>query len=392
MNIIENLYKRWERQELIKWTVLDLENLETREENKFPGYENYIIDLKKEQIRRKKLKYKDLFSFSEDLKISLDSGLTILEALEISKENTDNIEILIRSEEIKKHLIRGENIATSWAKAFPEEKGEIVNIISLYEESGAINLGFEKIASYLKEKIEYRKKFFKTMYYPFFILALTTGVFIWFINIFIPSMLVMLGDVMSSADYIYIEGIYKKIKIGVNTYALVNGIFIMYLLIAKKGRKKIVKKISHFKVFRKIANIYYLEAFSHYYYYLIKSGFSIIKSLEILKKDDSFVFCKEETESCLRRMKEGHSLNSGMKVYDFIGKKELLKIKKGEIRGTLMESFKNIHVQAQQEKTFYFTEVLSYLEPFMILLAGLVVGLSVYVFYWVLFSYTFTLI
>ncbi len=392
MNIIESLFKTKEKVEIFKWWVFDLEKLETREEKFFPGEEFYIIGVKKEVVYRKKVRDKDLLNFAEDIKVSLSSGLTILEALDISKENTDNNEILLRSEEIKRNLIRGENIATSWKRAFPEEKGEILNMIALYEESGAINLGFEKIANYLKEKIEYKEKFLRTIYYPLFVLFLSSVVFIWFVNFFIPSILVILGDVMDPEDYIQLAIAYKKIKLGVNFSAIFITVFIIYVAIYKEGRKKVIKNLSNFNFLKRIINIFYLEAFSHYFYYLLQSGFSIIKSLDIVRRDDSFSFCKEETEKCIGILKEGHPLSQGMEKYSFINKKELWKIKKGEMRGTLVESFYYIYSQSQKEKRFYLSEILSYLEPFMILAAGVTVGLSVYLFYWILFSYTFTLI
>ena len=392
MNIIESLFKKKEKAEIVKWWVFDLEKLETREKRVFPGQDVFIIGVKREVLYRKKVSYKNLLNFAEDLKVSLNSGLTILEALEISKENTDNNEILLRCEEIKRNLIKGENITTSWKRAFPEEEGEIINIIGLYEESGAIDLGFEKIATYLREKIEYREKLFKTMYYPLFIFLLASAVFIWFVNFFIPSMLLMLADVMNLEEYSYLSSLYRKIKIGVNCSAIFVTAFIIYIFFSKEGRKKVIKKLSYFKFFKKIINIFYLEAFSHYFYYLLQSGFSIIKSLDILKKDSSFNFCREETEKCIKILEDGHPLSQGMEKYDFIGKKELWKIKKGEMRGTLVESFHYIYSLSQKEKRFYFSEIITYLEPLMILAAGVTVGLSVYLFYWILFSYTFTLI
>lgn len=392
MNIIGNLFKEKEKEEIVKWTFFDLGKLETKEEDIFANDERYVVGLKRVKIKRKKVRYKVLLDFVEDLKMSLESGMTILEALEISKDNTENIEIILRIEEIKQNLKRGESIGTAWRNSFPEEEVEIINLISLYEESGAISVGFEKIASYIREKIEFREKLFKTMYYPVFIFFFSVGVFIWFINYFIPSMLLMLKDVMFQADYINIHGIYRKIKMGVNGLVFSTTLFILYFIISKEGKKKILKKISFFSFFRKLINIYYLEVFSHYFYHLIKSGFSIIRSLDILREDESFSFCKKETESCIRIIMEGHPLSQGMGVYDFIGRKELWKIKKGETRGTLVESFYSIHAQVEKEKRFFFNEIISFAEPFMLLAAGVTVGLSVYFFYRILFSYTFTMI
>jgi len=342
--------------------------------------------------RRKKISYKKLQYFAEDLKISLEAGLTILEGLEMIKENTDKKEIIIRSIKMQEYLRNGENITKAWIQTFPEEKGGTANLIGIYEESGAIIEGLEKISSYLKEKINVRKKIFETLYYPFFVLLMAITVVMWFINFFIPSMLEMVGEVLSIEDFFRLEKIFYKIRLGVNISAIFSAFFIICFVFWKEGRKKILRKIAEWKYLGRIIRIYYLESFSHHFYHLIISGFSITSTLNILRKEDYFYFCKTETEKVLLRLNRGESLSRCLEEYKFIGKREIEIIKKGEYRGTLAESFSYIHREVQKKKAFYFNEIITYGEPFIILTAGFIAGIAVYMFYKLIFSYTFTFI
>lgn len=335
---------------------------------------------------------KKLLLFVEDLKLSLESGLTIIEALEISGENTEDSDILKRCKDMHCNLKKGENLTTSWNLSFPEEINETGNLLSIYEESGAISQGFGKIASYLQERIYIKKKLFKKLYYPSFVFLLSVGVLIWFINFFIPSMIEMLKDVLVAEEYYKLTNVFKKIRLGVNGSAVFSLLFALYLCISKRGREKTLKKLYKIKIFRKIISTFYLEAFSNHFFHLIKSGFSVIKILDILKKDSFFKFCWEDTNECIRIILKGQPLSVGMKGYSFIGKKEIEIIKKGELRGTLEEAFDNINKYSKKKKNFYFSEMLSYSEPFIIIFAGIISGVSVYMFYKILFSFTFTLI
>lgn len=351
------------------------------------------MNLKENLIKRKKkISQKELQYFTEDLKISLEAGLTILEGLEMIRENTNQPEIIMRAERMKKSLINGENITKSWLDAFPEEKGETANLIGLYEESGAIILGLEKISSYLKEKIKSQKKLFEALYYPSFVFLMALVVLMWFINFFIPSMLDMVSEVLSAEDFLSLESIFYNIRLGINVSAILLIFLLIFFIAGGERRKRILKRIAGFKYLGKIIRINYLESFTHHFYHLIKSGFSVTKALEILRKEEYFSFCKNETESVLLRLREGEPLNQCFQEYGFIGKREREIIKKGEYRGTLAESFCYIHRQAQKKRAFYFSEMITYGEPFVILGAGLIAGIAVYIFYKLIFSYTFIFI
>ena len=339
------------------------------------------------RINNKKLQY-----FAEDLKISLEAGLTILEGLEMIKENTNDIEIIRRTRKMQEFLRRGDNITIAWIEAFPEEREETANLIGVYEKSGRITEGLGEIASYIKEKNNTRKKLTEALYYPFIVLIMALIVIMWFLNFFIPSMLEMIREVLIYEDFIRLEDIFFKIRLVVNISLSVVLFLIVFLVIWKEGRKKVLKAISKRKYLGKIVRIHYLEFFTNHFRHLLKSGFSITSALNIFKKMEYFSFYKEDTERVLERLEKGEKLSQGLEEYSFIGKREIEIIKKGEHRGTLSESISYIHQQAKKKRSFYFSEVISFGEPFVILAAGIITGISVYMFYKLIFSYTFTFI
>ncbi len=129
---------------------------------------------------------------------------------------------------------------------------------------------------------------------------------------------------------------------------------IVFLVIWKEGRKKVLKAISKRKYLGKIVRIHYLEFFTNHFRHLLKSGFSITSALNIFKKLEYFSFYKEDTERVLERLEKGEKLSQGLEEYSFIGKREIEIIKKGEHRGTLSESISYIHQQVKKEKKFLF--------------------------------------
>ncbi len=225
-----------------------------------------------------------------------------------------------------------------------------------------------------------------------FVLLLAGITFIWFINYFIPSVLIITKDVLSTEDFLKISGIFQKTRLGVNSFAIVTSLFAFYFIAAKNGRKKILKKLYFLRFLRKVINLFQLESFSHYVCYLMNCGFPLMKTLDILKKESSLNISKEETEKCIKLLEEGHSLSCSLQAYDFIGKREIEIIKKGEMRGTLSESFFSINSYTRNKKDRYLKESISFLEPVLILAAGVITGISVYMFYKLIFTYTFTLL
>ena len=339
----------------------------------------------------KTIKSRELIEITEDFFLSLKSGLTILEAVETAKENSFNKEICKRWEDFGNLLKGGEKIHLAWSKVFFEEGEKSGNILRMYEESGDVSKGFQMISIYYKEKEIYRKSILKTLYYPLFVLLLAGITFIWFINYFIPSVLIMTEDILSTEDFIKISGIFYKIRLGVNTLAIITSLFAFYFIAAKNGRKKILKKLYFLRFLRKVINLFQLESFSHYVCYLLNCGFPLMKTLDILKKDTSLNISKEETEKCIKLLEDGQPLSCSLQAYDFIGKREFEIIRKGEMRGTLSESFFSINSYTKNKKDRYLKDSISFLEPIFILASGAITGVSVYIFYKLIFTYTFTL-
>ena len=115
----------------------------------------------------------------------IDSGIPILDAVDIALKIVDNLYIKSRLESIKNSIIRGGSIA----KGFEESglfENMIIQMISAGEESGSLVLMLQKISNYYLEKYRYIVDNIATLIEPILIAAIAGFVITLALGIFLP--------------------------------------------------------------------------------------------------------------------------------------------------------------------------------------------------------------
>lgn len=115
----------------------------------------------------------------------IDSGIPILDAVDIALKIVDNLYIKNRLEYIKNSIISGGGIA----KGFEESglfEDMIIQMISAGEESGALVLMLQKVSNYYLEKYRYIVDNIATLIEPILIAAIAGFVITLALGIFLP--------------------------------------------------------------------------------------------------------------------------------------------------------------------------------------------------------------
>ena len=115
----------------------------------------------------------------------IDSGIPILDAVDIALKIVDNLYIKNRLEYIKNSIISGGSIA----KGFEESglfEDMIIQMISAGEESGALVLMLKKVSNYYLEKYRYTVDNIATLIEPILIAAIAGFVITLALGIFLP--------------------------------------------------------------------------------------------------------------------------------------------------------------------------------------------------------------
>lgn len=344
------------------------------------------------EILSREIKEMDFLELVEDLALSLESGMTVFEGLELIEKGRNNKLLEEKCQIFREYLQEGDSISKAWDKVFPQAGQKSSSIIRLYEKNGAPAKGLRLLAEDLREKMAYKKEMKKILYYPLLVSLLAFLTLLWFLNFFFPSILKLSVDLLSVEEFLKTEKTFWMIRFSINSLALISGIFMIYLFFAKEGRKKIIGWLARKEIFAGFFNIFSLAGFAESFSFLLGNGFPLMQSLEILTEEASFNINDQDTEKCKELIRMGLPLSKGLEAYSFFGPRELAIIAKGEKRGSLPQSFDLIYEYNDARKKKIFKDFFLYFEPLVILLAGLLTGLLVYSFYKLIFSVTLNIV
>ena len=163
----------------------------------------YINKNKYKRIRRDKFLL-NIFLFGElkklllasnlyhSFSILLNAGIGMVESLEIMYTNNNNYYLKDRLFEVKKAILAGNNITTSF-KNLNLYNNRFSILISVGEESGYLSENFLQISKILKEDFDYKLKKLLAILEPLVVLVL--GLIVGFVVLAIYLPILSIGDI-----------------------------------------------------------------------------------------------------------------------------------------------------------------------------------------------------
>ena len=319
-------------------------------------------------------------NFFRDLSMMISSGLSIVEALTLSFEEIKNNKVKETIKTIANNTKNGQRLSKSMAqfpKYFPQD---IVETVNMGELSGELSKALGRIANDLEKNVEIKRKITGALMYPGIIISImiivVTILLLYVIpqigkiyeesNIelpFLTKILLVVGNLLASHLYIFLLALAVVIIIPI------------LLLRIKKIHYAFNYLILKLPVFGNIIKDYNLILFFRSIESLIKSGISLVDSVNIAKKTTKNDVYKKAFDTVHPILLRGIPLSDIMKRFPFLFAPQTQKIiEVGEKTGKLDNSFSritNYYENVLEHKT---KTMLVLIEPVLMLVLGIVVG------------------
>ena len=327
----------------------------------------------------KKIKKSEIINFSYEMGIMLESGIGILETLKIQKEIITNKKFKEIISEVSKKITQGNGLGDS-LKNYQIYFGDLyINIVIVGDISGTLPIVLNALALRLEESEKVKKKIYLMLIYPTLVVILSVLLSLFLIFFILPQFVEIFATTNQKLPFIT--------KLLISTFNLfhkkffyitVCGISLLIFLIRKKYSLQIKNILNIVLIktplIKKIFINYFTITFLRNFYLLIKSGVSILKTLEILIKLEKNLNFKKELEKLKENLKIGVSMSDSLEGSIYFDKISITMFRIGEKSGTLLEMIeKNIEFNEIKfkETTDFFLIIL---EPLLIIFLGLTVG------------------
>ncbi|WP_296896261.1 type II secretion system F family protein [uncultured Megamonas sp.] len=328
----------------------------------------------------KNITQKDIILLCQQLAIILESGIDIIEALQIVQHNLQDKMMKTFIEKTIMGLKEGASLSSIWQKF--NLPAYLVSSVQIAEHTGLLANALKDTGEFLAKQYELKQKIRQICIYPLcllFILCIVIGLMIFLV---IPAF----ADIFQRMhiDLPYLTAVILSIGLNVKSHFLKLCIVLMFIFISimilnQKDDFKLKSK----KIFLQLPLIgdflkkYYLLNIVHQLAFLLNSGISIDETLNIMLASNKNILIQDSLKSVQNLIIQGFSLaNSFAKVSLNLNiLQEFIDI--GEKSGMLKEMLSYLIVFWEKEIDNTIKICLQMLEPVLMVSVGVIVGIFV---------------
>ncbi len=353
------------------------------------SYKDAVVRLKDSGLYPKKVQetiYKKRVTFfrrsdpsllpttTRQLSTLLSSGVTLIDSLtSIAEEHKGYWQNMLVS--IKEHIAAGSsfsNALENYNKIFPEF---YVNMVAAGEASGTLDIVLRRLADFLESQANLKSKVRMSMIYPTIMVCIGFIVLSFLFTFVIPKITNIFKDTESALPFITIVLITMS-----NIFQNYWWLLLIMLFGGIFGLKRLREKNRVFldrlvlRLPGDILQTLYLTRFTRTLSSLLEGGLPVLRSLELAAKAIGNSVLEKRVRDAEKRVAEGARLSASLEGFPPV---LLQLITTGERSGRLVEVLKSAADSYEDEFSRKVQKALSFLEPAMILIMGLIVGFIV---------------
>jgi len=341
-----------------------------------------IFSKKQGILRFKQISKKEITLFTSQLANLIESGINIINALNIISNQSTNKYLKNILNDIISSIKDGKSLSESFA-AFPDIFSNLYYLmVRVGEASGNLKEVLKRLAGYLEEDAEFKDSLRASLVYPFFIFTISMlTVLVLFIFV-IPRMIIMFEDMGQTLP------LATRIVIGISDFllsywwiilAVIGAIIFLLQRIYRHptGKSNWDKLKLKAWIFGPVISKAQISRLMRTMALLFSSGIPVTPSLEISASILDNEILKSEVLRFREEIAEGSSLSHSFKNSKFFPELVSNIVAVGEETGDLEKSLIRIADNYEKEISRNLKTLTKLMEPVIILIMGLIVGFIV---------------
>lgn len=346
--------------------------------NDIYSIKEYIKSIGKDE----KITNKQVILLCQQLSIILESGIDIIEALKIVKNNLrDNKNIKNFIEKTIIGLNEGENLSAIWQQNF-NLPAYLISSINIAEHTGLLAEALKDTGVFLAKEYELKQKLRQICIYPVFLLCVLAIVIMLMIFLVIPAF----ADIFQRMhiDLPYLTATILSIGLNIKAHFIklcvsLLIIFIAIILVGQKDKLRLIflQYILKVPVFGDFLRKFYLVNIVNQLIFLLGSGISIDEALNIMLNSNHNILVQDNLKTVQNLVKQGFSLADAFAKVSLSVNilQEFIDI--GEKTGMLKDILSYLISFWEKELDNTIKICLQLLEPILMISVGFIVGVFI---------------
>jgi len=345
------------------------------------GY--FIFEIRKQSFKFNLFKGRsnlsELIIFSKQLSVLTESGISIIESLQIIANQIKNPHFKNIIAEISSSVSTGNSLSDSMAKYPHVFSNFYINTLRAGEKSGSLSEVLNQLIRYMEYQNKLRKKIKGAMIYPLILFIFSIIVVSFLLIKVVPTFRKIFqssGASMPGPTLILLNISHFLTQ---NFYSILISLFILILLLysfknTRQGQLTINKLMLGFPVFKNLIWSYVTIQFSNTLYTLLKAGITVPEALPVVVNAIENREIAQRLQGSMDKIKTGTSMTESLKETNSLPEIALQLITAGEKTGQMTKMLLSITKYYEDEVEDYLSRIQALIEPILMLFIGIVVG------------------
>lgn len=358
--------------------VVDLENDLMQKEITIPGFEP-------------KSKLKALALFCRQFSLMIRAGIPILEALEVTTEQTEDKVLKKALAEVQKDVETGSSLSSGMSKhpkAFPNL---LVAIVEVGEDGGFLDESLNSMARIYKTELELKQKVRAAMIYPIVVLTITLLVLVGMLIFVVPMFEEMFEGMDAELPFItqVLVSISKNMAVLV-PIALVVIAILVFVYRKFKDEEWLRSRVDNLKlkvpVFGNLTTKVAVARFTSNLGMMLAAGVPLIRSLQLVSRTADNWVISNAVNQAVEGMENGKSFSASIDRFDMFPDMVKNMVVVGERSGTMPTMLATVSEFYDEEVREASESLTAAIEPLLIVVLGVLVGGMLLALYTPMFS------
>ncbi|RKX60645.1 MAG: type II secretion system F family protein [Thermodesulfobacteriota bacterium] len=331
------------------------------------------------RLRRKFVSEKDLALFTRQFATMLESGLSIIRALETLAMQQKNISFKEIISEIKRKIETGSSLSDAMEEYSKVFGTLYIQMVRSGESAGNLEGVLRRLSDYLERIIALKAKIKHAMIYPSMIIVVT-AIVISIIMIFVIPKFAQLfkeaGQTLPLPTLILIKISYNFKKIFLITLFLFIGLFLAFKYYRKseKGRYNTDKILLKLPLLGELFHKAAISRIARTLASLIGSGVPLLQALTIAGQTSGNKVLEKAMEEIRINVSAGHSIADPMFYTGVFPYLVVEMVRVGEVAGNLEEMLNKVADFYEEEVDRTVQTLSTLIEPILLIILGVVIG------------------
>lgn len=337
-------------------------------------------------IGKKKLKPRDLSVFCRQFLSILKAGVSMISALEMLTDQTENKKLKQGLKSVKDNVEKGDTLSVAMKKQDGLFPPILLNMIAAGESSGSLEVSLERMSVHFEKDARIKGMVKKAFMYPIVLIFVMIAVVVVMLTFVIPQFKSMFDDIGSDLPGFTKAALALSDSLQNTWYIWLIGIAVLILayklyVSTPNGSRVVAALKLKIPVFGSLSVKTACARFSRTLSTLMASGMPLIDSINICAKVLDNVLYKDALVETSRQVERGVSLTTPLEKSGLFPSMVIHMISIGEETGSMEEMLTNVADYYDEEVEMTTQQATALMEPIIIVMMALVVCALIAVIY-----------